>query len=289
MDTNMQVKSFHHKQSGTLTHVLICENTQQCAIIDPCYDFDLSSGAVSTESVQEVIDFIEQEALSCQWILETHAHADHLTAAQWVKQKLGGTVAIGEGIKKVQQHFKQVFNLHDSFKTDGSQFDYLFKDGEEFKVGQLNVKVIATPGHTNDSVSYCVEHAVFVGDTLFAPNRGSARCDFPGGSAEKLYQSIQKLYSCDESTELYLCHDYPQENEQPIMKVSVGEQKARNIQVKSSTSMQEYVRLREERDATLAVPKLLYPSLLINIAAGHLPDMENNQIRYIKIPLTDNR
>lgn len=285
----MKIKSFHHKQSGTLTHVLICESTQLCAIIDPCYDFDLSSGAVSTESVQQVIEFIEQKKLTCQWILETHAHADHLSAAQWVKQKVGGTIAIGEGIKKVQQHFKQVFNLDETFKTDGSQFDYLFKDSEQFQVGLLDVKVIATPGHTNDSVSYLVENAIFVGDTLFAPNRGSARCDFPGGSAEKLYQSIQKLYACDDSTELYLCHDYPQEDEQAIVKVSVGQQKSSNIQVKSSTSLEQYVSLREQRDATLSIPKLLYPSLLVNIAAGHLPDLENNQMRYIKIPITDNR
>jgi glyoxylase-like metal-dependent hydrolase (beta-lactamase superfamily II) len=281
----MQIETFFHRSTGTLTHLLICKSTQSCAIIDPCYDFDLFSGTLSTEFAEKILNFITEKDLKCEWVLETHAHADHLTAAQWFKQKLGCKVGIGEGITKVQQHFKQVFNLGEDFATDGSQFDYLFKDGELFHVGDLRVKVIATPGHTNDSISYSVGQAIFVGDTLFAPQRGSARCDFPGGNAEKLYHSIQKIYSCDDSTWLYLCHDYPEEGQQPIIKVTVGEQKIKNCQVNSATSLQDYVKLRQQRDASLSIPKLLYPSLQVNIAAGQLPNLESNQQRYLKLPL----
>ena len=176
----MKIETFYHQATFTFTHVIVCENTKQCAVIDPCLDFDQASGKVTSEFADSIVKFIESNLLSCQWILETHAHADHLSSAQWLKRRVGGKVAIGSGIQQVQAHFKQVFNLDEKFKCDGSQFDHLFVDGESFLVGDLKATVLATPGHTNDSVSYCFENAVFTGDTIFAPQRGSARCDFPG-------------------------------------------------------------------------------------------------------------
>lgn len=279
------IQSFHHKASGTFTHVVNCEATAKCAVIDPCYDFDLFSGEVKTDFVQQVVDFIEQNNLTCEWILETHAHADHISSAQWVKSKIGGKIAIGEGIKQVQQHFKHVFDLDDDFNTDGSQFDYLFKDNETFQLGELQFEVIATPGHTSDSISYKVGHDIFIGDTLFAPNRGSARCDFPGGDPEKLFASIQKLYNLNDQTKLFLCHDYPDDGEAPICCVTVGEQKQNNVQITSETSLNEYVKKRTERDNTLSVPKLIYPSIQLNINAGRLPKPQKNGQRFIKMPI----
>lgn len=279
------IQSFHHKSSGTFTHIVTCEASSKCAVIDPCYDFDLFSGDLKTEFVQGVVDYIEQNNLICEWILETHAHADHISSAQWLKTQVGGQIAIGEGIKQVQQHFKQVFDFDDDFRTDGSQFDYLFKDKEIFKLGQLQFEVIATPGHTSDSISYKIGNNIFIGDTLFAPNRGSARCDFPGGDAEKLYESIQKLYSLNDQTKLYLCHDYPADGEAPICCVTVAEQKQNNVQVRSETSLKDYVKKRTERDSTLSVPKLIYPSIQVNINAGKLPEPQRNGQRFIKLPI----
>jgi glyoxylase-like metal-dependent hydrolase (beta-lactamase superfamily II) len=281
----MQIKTFFHRATGTLTHLLICNTTQRCAIIDPCYDFDIFSGKLSTEFSSSILKYIKEKELSCEWILETHAHADHITSAQWFKQQLNCKVAIGKGITKVQEHFKRIFNLARDFPTDGSQFDQLLEDGDSLSVGDLTVNVVATPGHTDDSVSYWVKDAIFVGDTLFSPQRGTARCDFPGGSAEKLYQSIQKIYAANDSSWLYLCHDYPEQNQEPVVKVTLAEQKKTNCHITAETKLQDFVELRHKRDKTLSVPKLLYPSLQVNIAAGQLPSCENNNQRYLKIPL----
>ncbi|WP_144394497.1 MBL fold metallo-hydrolase [Pleionea sediminis] len=279
------IESFHHRPTGTLSHILVCAHSKQCAIIDPCYDFDIFSGRIGTDSADKLVRYVQGNNLECQWILETHAHADHLTSAQWIKKQVGGKIAIGEGIQKVQLHFREVFGLSDSFPTDGRQFDYLFKDQEEFVLGELSIKVIATPGHTNDSVSYQVEDSVFVGDTVFAPHRGSARCDFPGGDAATLYQSIQKIFDIGESTHLYLCHDYPGENEPPVICVTVADQIESNVQISRYVSLEEYVKKRTQRDSGLAIPKLLYPSIQVNINAGHLPEPNNDGRQYLKIPI----
>ncbi len=287
---NPQVRSFHHTSTGTWTHVVVDPVTRRAAIIDPVLDFDLSSGQVSTESAQRVLEYVATTELTIDWILETHAHADHLTAAAWLKHRLADgsaapAVGIGHGITIVQETFKRKFNLDDQFVADGRQFDALFVDGETLCVGDLEAQVIATPGHTPDSMSYRFGDAVFVGDTTFAPRSGTARCDFPGADAATLYRSIQRLYLLPDATRVYLAHDYPPQGEEPIAHTTIGEEKAANIHLHGDTSATDFIALRTKRDAGLATPKLLWPALQVNIRAGHLPSPETGDQAFLKIPL----
>ena len=247
--------------------------------------FSVVSGRTDISGAQKIVDHIRGKNLSLEWILETHAHSDHLTAAQFLKSELGGQVGIGQGICEVQEHFAKVFNLQAPFRSDGKQFDRLFADGDSIQIGNLEMQVLHTPGHTNDSVTYVIGNAVFVGDSLFMCDYGTARCDFPGGNAALLYDSIQKLYSLPDETRLFMCHDYPPNGRDLRFVCTVAEQKQKNVHVGDGVSKSVFVDMREKRDATLGLPNLILPSVQVNIRAGHLPESEDNQIAYIKIPL----
>ena len=277
------VQSFLHKQSSTWTYVV--HDGRAAAVIDPALDFDGHSGLTGTASADVVAAFVREANLAVEWILETHAHADHLSAAPFLRQQLGGRVAIGEGIRKVQATFKDLLNLEPGFAADGRQFDHLFSDGEAFKVGSLPGRVIPTPGHTNDSVTYLIGDAAFVGDSLFMPDGGTARCDFPGGDAGVLYASIQRLYSLPGDTRVFVCHDYGPGGREHRCETTIAAERAANIHVRDGVSEQEFVALRTKRDATLAVPELLYPSIQVNVRAGELPPPESNGRRYLKLPV----
>ncbi len=279
------VREFFDEVSNTFTYLVTDPASDKAAIIDPVLDFDHASGRTDTISIDRVLECVAKEALSVQWILETHAHADHLSAAPYVKQKLGGKIAIGEHIQDVQQIFKPIFHL-DTMSTDGSQFDHLFRDGDTFQIGNLQVSVIHTPGHTPACVTYVIGDAAFVGDTLFMPDYGSARCDFPGGDARILYQSVQKLFALPADTRLFMCHDYlPQGRSRYLNQTTVAEEKANNIHLHEGISEDEFVAMRTKRDSTLNMPKLILPSVQVNIKAGELPDPADNGIRYLVLPL----
>lgn len=276
---------FYHKETGTWSYVVADPATRVAVVIDPVLDYDAKSGHTNTASAQQLIDTVHEKAYRLEWILETHAHADHLSAAPFIKKNLGGRIAIGRGITKVQEIFKPIFNLDDNFSTDGSQFDHLFDDDEIFFIGEIPARVIPTPGHTNDSVSYLIGDALFVGDSLFMPDGGSARCDFPGGDAAVLYQSIQRLFSLPDTTRMFVCHDYSPGGREPRCETSVAEQKKDNIHVGSGVSEDAFSEMRNKRDATLGKPALIIPSVQVNIAAGEFPAADNNGIIYLKIPL----
>lgn len=280
-----RIHSFHHKETGTWSYVVVDPATRTAVIIDPVLDYDAKSGRTSTASADLLIDTVLENTCQLAWILETHAHADHLSAAPHIKNNLGGRIAIGRGITHVQKVFKPIFNLDADFATDGSQFDYLFESDEAFSVGNIQARVVATPGHTNDSVSYLIGDAVFVGDSLFMPDGGSARCDFPGGSASILYQSVQRLFELPDETRMFVCHDYSPGGREPRCETTVGEQKLKNIHVAENISESEFIAMRQARDATLDMPALIIPSVQVNIAAGALPAEEENGVSYLKIPI----
>jgi glyoxylase-like metal-dependent hydrolase (beta-lactamase superfamily II) len=281
---NNEIRSFYHAPTNTWTHVLVGDDGRGAAIVDPVLDYEARSGRTHTRSVDEVIAWVRGRGLALEWILETHAHADHLSAAPHVKAELGGRLGIGEGICKVQTRFKQIFNMHD-LTPDGGVFDHLFRDGESLQVGGTPLRVMATPGHTNDSVSYVGEGFAFIGDTLFSPDYGTARCDFPGGDAAELFGSIQKLYGLGEETRLYLCHDYPPDGREPKAWFMVGEQRQGNRHVRADTAEAEFVDMRTTRDRDLALPELIVPSVQVNVRAGHMPPAEDNGTAYIKVPV----
>jgi len=281
---NPAVKAFLHEQSSTWTYVV--HDGRSAAIVDPALDYDNRSGHTSTASAEAVAAFVREAGLGVEWILETHAHADHLSAAPFLQRELGGRIAIGQGIRKVQSTFKDLLNLEPAFVTDGTQFDHLFRDGETFRIGTLEGRVIPTPGHTNDSVTYLVGDAAFVGDSLFMPDGGTARCDFPGGDAHVLYESIQRLYALPPETRVFVCHDYGPGGRERQHETTIAAQRGGNIHVREGVSEAEFVELRTRRDATLAVPDLLYPSVQVNVRAGELPPPESNGRRYLKIPVT---
>ena len=283
--TRPTIQSFHHADSGTWSYVVSDPSGDAAAIIDPVLDYDPKSGRTGTASAEALVAHIRGNGLRVEWILETHAHADHLSAAPWLQRTLGGRLGIGAGIREVQATFKPIFNLEPGFATDGSQFDHLFADGEAFTLGTITARVIATPGHTNDSVSYLVGDALFTGDSLFMPDGGTARCDFPGGDAGKLFQSIQRLYSLPDDTRVFVCHDYAPGGRPVACETSIGEQKRSNIHVRAGVHEIDYVKLRRARDATLAMPVLMLPAVQVNIRAGQLPPAEDNGTRYLKIPL----
>ncbi|KAJ1565284.1 hypothetical protein HK096_003641 [Nowakowskiella sp. JEL0078] len=279
------VVKFFDSVTGTLTYVVIDVSSKIAIVVDPVLDFDVPASKISTINADKVVEFVKVNGLSVKYILETHAHADHLTAAQYVKSKVGGQVAIGQGITKVQKHFAPVFNLE--IPIDGSQFDHLWEDGEEFSLGGIKGKVIHTPGHTNDSNTFVIGDAAFVGDTIFAPDVGTARCDFPGGNAELLYDSIQKIFQLPESTRLFLCHDYPPSNTRPVIAVtSISDHLERNIHLKNGASKTEFVAMRTGRDSKLSPPRLILPSIQLNINAGKFISPEGNGVIYFKLPIT---
>ena len=269
----------------TVTYVVYAQEGSACAIIDSVLDYDPKSGRTSTASADQVIAFVREKKLTVQWILETHAHADHLTAAPYLKEKLGGQIGIGAHITRVQQVFQQVFNLEPEFKTDGSQFDVLLRPGQPIALDDAVGDVIDVPGHTPACVAYQFGDAVFVGDTLFMPDVGTARCDFPGGDAKTLYASVHKLLSLPDDTRLFMCHDYPPTDRPVAFESTVAEQRAHNVHVHQGVSEAEFVAMRTQRDATLDMPVLILPAVQVNIRGGELPPAEANGTRYLKIPL----
>lgn len=281
----MHIQHFFDKDTATFTYVVSDEATQKCAIIDSVLDYDMNAGKTSTVSADKVIAYVKENNLTVEWILETHAHADHLTASHYLKEKLGGKIGIGEHIKDVLDFWVPLFNTAHDTPLDGSQFDHLFKDGEVFKIGSIEVKVMHTPGHTPACLTYIMGDTAFVGDTIFMPYVGTARTDFPGGSAQILYQSIQKLLSLPENTKIYTCHDYPPEGKEVGYVSTVAEQKAQNSMVHKGVSEAEYISARNAKDAGKAVPRLLLPSIQVNLRAGGLGKPESNGIQYIKVPL----
>ena len=282
---NPAVKPFHHPSTGTWTYVVSDEGTREAVVIDPVLDYDWRSGRTGTKATDQVIAYCEAGGLKVRLILETHAHADHISSAPYLKSRLGGRIAIGQGIRKVQATFKTIFGLGDDFTPDGSQFDRLLEDGEAIDVGGVRGRVMAVPGHTNDSVAYLLGDALFVGDTVFMPDSGSARCDFPGGDAAALYRSVQRLYALPEETRVFVCHDYSPGGREARCETTIREQRNANIHIRDGVSEQEYVEMRRKRDATLDVPNLLIPSVQVNIRAGMLPPADSDGVSYLRIPL----
>lgn len=284
----IQIKEFFDKNTWTLTYVVWNEKTRDAIAIDPVMDYDPAASKTNEDSAKAVIEFLRSKELNLHFILETHAHADHLSGSQIIKKEYpNALIAIGEKITKVQEVFKGVFGLPEDFKTDGSQFDRLLKDGEEFEAGAIQIKVLFTPGHTPACASYYIDGNVFVGDALFMPDYGTGRCDFPAGSAVELYHSVHgRLYELPETTKVYTGHDYLPNGRPLKFMATIAEEKSDNIQLKAKTSLEEFVRFRTERDRTLAAPKLLLPSVQVNIDAGHLPEPSNDGKRYLRIPIS---
>lgn len=279
------VKAFFDKETNTFSYVVTDPESRQSAIIDSVLNYDAASATTKTTLADEIISYVQQNSLSINWILETHVHADHLTASQYLKQKVGGAVAISEKIAVVQETFSAIYNLEPKYFNTTRSFDYLFKDGEHFKIGEINAYNIPTPGHTPACLSYVIGDAVFVGDTLFMPDYGTARCDFPKGSAATLFDSVQKLFALDGDMRVFLCHDYlPEDRDHFVYESSIAEQKKHNIHINESIKKEDFVQMRNQRDATLAMPKLILPAIQINMQAGQFPEPEENGIRYLKIP-----
>ena len=285
MQPQVRIQAFFDEPTSTVTYLVWDPATRQAAVIDPVLDYDHRSGKASTVSADRVLDAARADDLTIAWVLETHAHADHLSAAPYIRQRTNARVAIGEHIRDVQTIFRPVFNL-DDVSGDGSEFDRLLKDGETLQIGQLTVEVLHTPGHTPACVSYRIGDAVFVGDTLFMPDYGTARADFPGGSARTLYRSIQRLLALPPQTRIFLCHDYKAPGRDSYAwETTVAEERARNVHVREGIDEEAFVAMRQQRDATLAAPTLLLPSIQVNIRAGQLPRAESNGVQYLKIPV----
>lgn len=280
-----QIEGFYDTVTGTVSYVVYDQPQGHAAIIDPVLDYDPKSGHTKTLSADKVITFVHEHELTVDWILETHAHADHLSSARYLQEQLGGRIAIGEHITQVQTIFKKLFNLEPGFALDGSQFDHLFADNENFQVGSLTGQALFVPGHTPADMAYQFGDAIFVGDTLFMPDAGTARCDFPGGDAHTMYQSVQRLYALPPATRLFMCHDYPPPGRGPLWETSVAEQRRKNIHIRDGVSEADFVEHRNTRDATLEMPTLIIPSVQVNIRAGDLPPAEDNGVRYLKVPL----
>ncbi|WP_374758551.1 MBL fold metallo-hydrolase [uncultured Deefgea sp.] len=281
-----QVLPFFDSASCTFSYLVYDTAGGHAAVIDPVLDFDLHSGRAATHQAQKILAAVQSLNLTVDWIVETHAHADHLSAAVWLQQQLGGQIAIGQGIEQVQQIFKPIFALESELASDGRQFDYLFAADEEWGIGSLIAKALYVPGHTPADMAFLIGDAVFVGDTIFMPDVGTARCDFPGGDAATLYHSVQKLYQLPDATRVFVCHDYlPSGRDQYQWQSSIAEQKAQNIHLPLGRSCDDFVALRQARDATLAVPSLILPSIQVNICAGHWPPADAQGRQFLKIPL----
>lgn len=280
------VEGFFDAATNTVSYVVSDPQTRHCAIIDSVLDYDAGAGRTTYQGAQRLVDFVRQQQLTVDWLLETHVHADHLSAAPWIQQHTGGRLAIGAHIREVQQVFGKIFNAGSQFARDGSQFDQLFEDQQRFRIGNLQAQALHTPGHTPACMSYLIGDAVFVGDTLFMPDYGTARCDFPGGDARTLYRSVQKLLALPDETRMFLCHDYlPASREKFCWETTVGEQRRENVHVHQGISEPAFVHMREQRDASLDMPRLILPSVQVNMRAGHLPPAEDNGVHYLKIPL----
>ena len=279
------VRVFFDPATWTLTYIVKDPNSSSCAIIDSVLDYEAASGRTKTEGADKVIAMIQSEGLAVEWILETHVHADHLSAAPYLHNKLGGKIGIGAHIIDVQNIFGNLFNAEPEFRRDGSQFDHLFTDGDAFSIGGLTATAIHTPGHTPACMTYHVGDALFVGDTMFMPDFGTARCDFPGGDARVLYQSIRRLLELPPETRMFMCHDYMPNGREMQYETTVGEQRVSNLQVHDGISEDEFVAMRSAKDKTLDMPTLILPSVQVNMRAGELPPAENNGVRYLKIPL----
>jgi glyoxylase-like metal-dependent hydrolase (beta-lactamase superfamily II) len=281
-----EVKTFFDPDTYTCTHLVIDGRSARCAIIDPVLDYAPNSGRTSTRSADRVIDAVRGEQLTVEWILETHVHADHLSAAPYLQAELGGRIGIGFNVTRIQQTFGEVFNAGPGFATDGSQFDVLLGENEAFEVGAIGARALYTPGHTPACMSYLIGDALFIGDTLFMPDYGTARCDFPGGDAAQLYRSIQKLFSLPDETRMFMCHDYlPKGRDEYAWETTVGEQRRDNIHVHEGVGEAEFVAMRTGRDQMLDMPRLILPSVQVNMRGGRLPEPESNGTRYLKLPL----
>ena len=279
------VHARHHADTGTWTYVVSDPATRAAVIIDPVLDYEAKGARTGISEAEAVLAYCAAERLRVDWLLETHAHADHLSSAAWLKSRLGAPVGIGAGIRAVQSAFKLIYGLPADFPTDGSQFDRLFADGERLPLGTLEIEVIATPGHTSDSLSYRIGDAVFVGDSLFLPDAGSARCDFPGGDAGVLYDSVQRLYALPDATRVFVCHDYGPGGRAVQSQATIGEQKLGNIHARAGVSRDDFIAMRRARDATLALPALILPAVQVNIRAGELPPADADGKRYLRLPI----
>lgn len=280
-----QIEAFFDDATWTVSYVVFDEPGGHCALVDSVLDYDAKSGRTRTHSADRLVAFVQSKGLTVQWILETHAHADHLSAAHYLRSKLGGKIAIGAAITQVQEVFKAIFHLEPEFHPDGRQFDHLLHDEEVFSIGQLEAKALAVPGHTPACMAYQIADAVLVGDTLFMPDVGTARCDFPGGNAHTLYRSVRKLLSLPAQTRLFMCHDYPPAERAPAWQTTVADQRTHNIHVHDGMTEAAFVELRTRRDATLDMPVLILPSVQVNIRAGAMPPAEDNGMTYLKIPV----
>ena len=285
MTARTVVHPFFDEKTWTVSYVIVDNATQCAAIVDPVLDFDFKSGRTSTLQADKMLACISDHGLKVQWILETHAHADHLSGARYLQEKVGGRIAIGERIKEVQATFKKLYNLERNFLPNGAQFDHLFEDDEVFMIGEVEVRALPVPGHTPADMAYVVDGAVFVGDTLFMPDVGTARADFPGGDAHTLYRSMRRLLALPPETQVFVCHDYPPAGRQAAWETTVAEQRAKNIHVRDGVGEDEFVKMRTARDAMLEVPTLILPSIQVNIRAGQLPPAEDDGVSYLKIPL----
>jgi glyoxylase-like metal-dependent hydrolase (beta-lactamase superfamily II) len=285
MTTRTTTQGFFDPHTWTVSYVVWDPVTERAAVIDPVLDYDFKSGHTSTASADRLLAYVRDQGLQVDWILETHAHADHMSGARYVQAQVGGLVAIGENIRTVQATFKKLYNLERGFLPDGSQFDHLFRDGEVFKIGEVEATAILVPGHTPADMAYLVDGSVFVGDTLFMPDLGSARADFPGGDARQLYASMRRLLDLPPETTMYVCHDYPPSSRQPRWQTTVAEQRAHNIHVRDGISEDAFVAMRTARDATLDVPTLILPSIQVNVRGGQLPPPDDNGVAYLRIPL----
>ena len=282
---NFKIKSFFDEETSTISYVVYDISSKKCAVIDSVLDFDFSSGTIDYYNAEKIISYIEKMKLDLEWLIETHVHADHLSASPYIQKKMGGKIGISEKISDIQNIFGKTFNAGTEFQKDGSQFDRLFKDNDEYKIGSIKCKVINTPGHTPACTAHVIGNSIFVGDTLFMPDLGSARADFPGGDARELYRSIQKILSYPDDTLIFVCHDYPPTLRKVEWVTTVGEQKKNNIHVKTSIGEDEFVKVREARDKTLSMPKLIIPSIQVNMRAGNLPPSEDNGDVFIKVPI----
>ena len=285
MQAAVTTQAFFDPDTWTVTYVLADTDSGRAAIIDPVLDYDFKSGRTSTTSADQVLAYVADKGLHIDWILETHAHADHLSGAHYIRDRVGGRIAIGENIRTVQATFKTIFNLERTFLPDGSQFDHLFKDGETFMIGNAQATAMWVPGHTPADMAYLIDGSVFVGDTLFMPDVGTARADFPGGDAHRLYQSIHKLLALPAKTKVFVCHDYAPESRAAAWQSTVGEQRAKNIHVHDGVSEDAFVAMRSARDATLGMPTLILPAIQVNVRAGEMPPPEGNGVVYLKIPV----
>ena len=283
--TKPDIRAFFDEDTYTVSYVVSDPGSRAAAIIDSVLDFDPASGHIATRSADAIVNFVSEKDLAVEWVLDTHVHADHLSAAAYLQDRLGGRTAIGRNVGAVQESFKSVFNLK-NLATDGSQFDHLFDDEETFSIGTIQARVVYTPGHTPACVTYVIGDAAFVGDTLFMPDYGTARTDFPGGSAAALYDSIQRIFSLPDDTPLYMCHDYKAPGrDKYAWETTVRAQREQNVHIRDSVTREEFIDMRAERDSKLGMPRLILPSVQVNVRAGQLPEPEDNAIRYLKIPL----